>query len=89
MSGWDAASADGLGLADAIRLLRDDLLRARAGAANSDIRLPVESMTVELPVIAARSLDGKAGFTVPVVGMQLGGGGAREQGSDPNPRIAR
>jgi hypothetical protein len=82
MSERDAAAADGLGLADAIGLLRDELLRARAAGADSDIQLPVESMTVELTVTATRSLDGKAGFTVPVVGLQLGGGGARERGSE-------
>lgn len=82
MPGRDAASADGLGLADAIGLLRDDLLRARAAGADSDIQLPVQSMTVELTVTATRSLDGKAGFTVPVVGVQVGGGGARERGSE-------
>jgi Trypsin-co-occurring domain 2 len=78
----NAASADGLGLADAIGLLRDELLTARAAGADSDIQLPVESMTVDLTVTATRSLDGKAGFTVPVVGLQLGGGGARERGSE-------
>ena len=86
LGGWmserDAAAADGLGLADAIGLLRDELLRARAAGADSDIQLPVESMTVELKVTATRSLDGKAGFTVPVVGVELGGGGARERGSE-------
>ena len=82
MSGRDAAPADGLGLADAIGLLRDELLRAQAAGADSDIQLPVASMTVELTVTATRSLDGKAAFTVPVVGLQLGGGGARERGSE-------
>ena len=82
MSERNAASADGLGLADAIGLLRDELLRARAAGADSDIQLPVESMTVELTVTATRSLDGKVGFTVPVVGVQLGGGGARERASE-------
>ena len=48
--------------------------RARAAGAGSDIQLPVESMTVELTVTATRSLDGKAGFTVPVVGLQVVGG---------------
>jgi hypothetical protein len=42
----------------------------------------VESMTVELTVTATRSMDGKAGFTVPVVGIELGGGGSRERGSE-------
>src|SRR5216683_3755411 len=82
MSERDDGSAYGLGLADAIGLLRDELLRARAAGADSDVQLPVESMTVELTVTATRSMDGKAGFTVPVVGLQLGGGGAREQGSE-------
>ena len=82
MSERNAAEADGLRLADAIGLLRDELLSAQAAGADSDIQLPVESMTVELTVTATRSLDGKAGFTVPVVGLQLGGGGARERGSE-------
>ena len=82
MSERGAAKADGLGLSDSIGLLRDELLRARAAGAGSDIQLPVESMTVELTVTATRSLDGKVGFTVPVVGLELGGGGAREHGSE-------
>jgi len=82
MSEPTAAPPDGLGLADAIGLLRDELLRAQAAGADSDIQLPVASMTVELTVTATRSLDGKAAFTVPVVGLQLGGGGARERGSE-------
>jgi Trypsin-co-occurring domain 2 len=81
MAGEDAASAGGLGLADAIALLRDDLLRARAAGGRSDIQLPVDSMTVELTVTATRSLDGRAGFTVPLVGLELGGGAGREQAS--------
>jgi len=82
MSERNAAMAEGLGLADAIGLLRDELLKARAAGADSDIQLPVESMTVELTVTAAMSADGRAGFTVPVVGLHLGGGGARERGSE-------
>jgi hypothetical protein len=78
MAGEDARSAGGLGLADAIAVLRDELLRARAAGAGSDIQLPVDSMTVELTVTATRSVDGRAGFTVPLVGLELGGGGGRE-----------
>ena len=44
----DRRSVEGLGLAEAIQALRDDLLKARAAGATSDIQLPVESMTVEL-----------------------------------------
>jgi hypothetical protein len=77
----DAAPAGGLGLADAIALLRDELLRARAAGGGSDIQLPVDSMTVELTVTATRSLDGRAGFTVPFIGVELGASGGRERGS--------
>lgn len=78
----DGTHVPGLGLADAISILRDELLRARAAGAGSEIQLPVASMTVELTVTATRSADGKAGFTVPVVGLQLGGGVNREHGSE-------
>jgi hypothetical protein len=79
----DVGSAvDGLGLADAIGALRDELLQARAAGGASDIQLPVESMTVELAVRATRSVDGKAGFKVPFVNLELGGGGSRERASD-------
>ena len=77
----DQGSVDGLGLAEAIESLRDDLLKARAAGASSDIQLPVESMTVELTVTATRSVDGQAGFKVPIVAVELGGGGSRERGS--------
>jgi hypothetical protein len=82
MSEQPSGSGNGLGLAEAIGLLRDELLSARAAGAASDVQLPVETLTVELTVTATRSVDGKAGFTVPVVGVQLGGGGARERGSE-------
>jgi hypothetical protein len=77
----DRGSVEGLGLAEAIEALRDDLLKARAAGATSEIQLPVESMTVELTVTATRSVDGKAGFKVPIVEVELGGGGSRERGT--------
>jgi hypothetical protein len=77
----DQRSVDGLGLAEAIEALRDDLLQARAAGATSDIQLPVESMTVELTVTATRTREGKAGFKVPIVEVELGGGGSRERGT--------
>jgi len=82
MSEHDAALVVGLGLSEAIELLRDELVKARASGATSDIQLPVESMTVELSVTATRSADGKAAFTVPVVGLQVGGGGSRERATE-------
>jgi Trypsin-co-occurring domain 2 len=63
----------GIGLADAIALLRDELLTARAAGAGSDIQLPVTSMTVELKVAASTTKDGKAGFRVPIVNIEAGG----------------
>ncbi|MGE5289670.1 MAG: trypco2 family protein [Micromonosporaceae bacterium] len=71
------AEADGLGLAAAIGLLRDELLAARAAGAASDIQLPVQSMTVVLTVTATRSADGKAGFKVPIVDLELGADACR------------
>ena len=64
--------AEGIGLAEAIAELRDALLTARMAGAGSDIQLPVESMTVELRVVATRTRDGKAGFAVPFVHAELG-----------------
>jgi Trypsin-co-occurring domain 2 len=77
----DQESVDDLGLAEAIAALRDDLLKARAAGATSEIQLPVESMTVELTVTATREVNGKAGFKVPIVEVELGGGGSRERGT--------
>ena len=81
MADKDAGPAEGIGLADAIGMLRDELLKARAAGAGSDIQLPVESMTVVLTVEATNSINGKAGFKVPIVELELGGGGGRERSS--------
>jgi hypothetical protein len=53
-----AAAAGGLGLADAIAVLRDELLKARAAGGRSDIQLPVDSMTVELTVTGPVDREG-------------------------------
>jgi Trypsin-co-occurring domain 2 len=82
MADRDIALEGGLELAEAIGLLRGELLRARAAGAGSDIQLPVESMTVQLTVTATRSVDGKAGFRVPIVELELGGGAGRQRGSE-------
>src|SRR5215217_4792198 len=86
LRGWamvdeDRGTVEGLGLAEAIEALRDDLLKARAEGGKSEIQLPVESMTVELTVTATRTREGKAGFKVPFVPVELGGGGSRERGT--------
>jgi Trypsin-co-occurring domain 2 len=82
MTNPDIGVVDGLGLADAIGMLRSELLRAQAAGADSDVQLPIESMTVELKVTATRSKDGKAGFKVPVVELELGGSTGRERASE-------
>jgi hypothetical protein len=63
----------GITLAQAIALLRSELLSAREEGEGSQIQLPVESMTVVLQVAATRTAGGKAGFSVPLVNLQLGG----------------
>ena len=82
MTEREIGPADGLRLGDAIAMLREELLRARAAGSSSEIQLPVESITVKLKVTATRSANGKAGFKVPIVNLELGGGGARERGSE-------
>jgi Trypsin-co-occurring domain 2 len=82
MSEQDVESVEGLGLAKAIGLLRDELLKARDAGSASEIQLPVESMTVQLTVTASKSVDGKAGFRVPFVELELGGGAGRQRGSE-------
>lgn len=64
---------NGIRLADAIEMLRAELLEARARGAESNIQLPVQSMTVELKMAATRTADGKAGFAVPIINVELGG----------------
>ena len=53
--------------------------RVRAPIRTSSCRS--QSMTVVLTVEATKSLDGKAGFKVPVVELELGGGGSRQRSS--------
>ena len=78
----DNGAVEGLGLAEAIGVLREELLRARAEGAGTDIQFPIESVTVELTVTATRSLAGKAGFMVPVIELGVGAGGSRERGTE-------
>ena len=71
----DESRVPGIGLDDAIEALRADLTAAMGKAAGKPMQFPVEKMTVELDVVATRSADGKAGFKVPIVAVELGGGG--------------
>lgn len=72
-SGDSEESEQGIGLATAIEMLRGDVIRAHASSESSDVQFPVKSMTVELQLVATRSADGKAGFCVPFVNVELGG----------------
>ena len=65
--------SQGLGLAEALEQLRSELAAAHQKAAGAPVQFPIETLTVELKVGITKSLDGKAGFTVPFVGVELGG----------------
>ena len=71
------AEVVGLGLTEAIESVRADLLAARASGEDADVRFPVQSVTVVLQVVAATDVDGRAGFKVPVVNVELGTSGSR------------
>lgn len=72
---------EGVGLDEALAALRSDLATAQAAAAGSDLQFPVQSVTVELTIAVTKSVDGKAGFRVPVLGAELGGSAGREAAS--------
>jgi hypothetical protein len=71
----DDSKVPGIGLDTAIEALRADLIAAMERGAGKPIQFPVNKMTVELNVVATKSIDGKAGFKVPLVEVELGGGG--------------
>ncbi|MFF4427089.1 trypco2 family protein [Streptomyces sp. NPDC001549] len=62
---------DGIGLADAIMLLRSEIATAHAQAVESDTQFLITSVTVELKIGVTKSADGKAGFKVPFFGAEL------------------
>jgi Trypsin-co-occurring domain 2 len=66
--------AHGIGLADALESLREELESAQAKAAEANVQFPIETLTVELKVGVTWSAEGKAGFRVPFIGAELGGG---------------
>ena len=67
------AQPDGIGLADALELLRAELALAQTRGADKDIQFPIETLTVELKVGISRSKGGKAGLRVLLVDVELGG----------------
>ncbi|MGW5189004.1 trypco2 family protein [Kribbella sp. NPDC004138] len=69
-----------LGLADAIEELRNELQTAQANAVGAGVQLPIQSVSVELQLVVTKEGQGKAGFKVPVIDLELGveGGYGRE-----------
>jgi hypothetical protein len=63
-----------IGLSEAIQGLREELVAAMAAGAGEPIQFPIAKMTVELQTVATKGADGKAGFRIPVIEIELGGG---------------
>lgn len=68
------SGAASIGLSKAIEGLREELVAAMAAGAGESIQFPIDKMTVELQTVATKGADGKAGFRVPVIDLELGGG---------------
>jgi Trypsin-co-occurring domain 2 len=64
-----------IGLSEAIQGLRAELVAAVAAGVGEPIQFPIAKMTVELQIVATKSVDGKAGFRVPIIELEVGGGG--------------
>jgi hypothetical protein len=63
---------DGIRLADAIEMLRGEVLAAQTNATGAAVHFPIQSLTVELRVALTKLADGKVGFKVPFVDAELG-----------------
>lgn len=77
----ESSAGTGIGLSEAIQALRSDLVAAMKAGAGEPIQFPILKMTVELQIVATKGADGKAGFKVPVIELQLGGGVTRQRQS--------
>lgn len=66
----------GFNLADAIQQLRDQLTIARERALGAEVQFPIQSVTVELSLVATKQGEAKAGFMVPVINLELSAGGS-------------
>jgi hypothetical protein len=73
------APVEGIGLSEALEVLRSELAAAHDKATGQDVQFPIDTLTVELSVGVTKSADGRVGVKVPVLG-ELGGsaGYARE-----------
>ncbi|MCX4765074.1 hypothetical protein OG562_29695 [Streptomyces sp. NBC_01275] len=68
---------DELELADAVQLVRDELLRASAAAADEDLRFEVGPIGMEFTVELRRDVTVKTGFRAWVVSGDVEGKGGR------------
>ncbi len=71
-----AKGDSGMPLADAIEELRRQLTEARSRGANADLQFPIRAVTVELQLVVTKEGEGRAGFKVPVIDLELGASGS-------------
>lgn len=81
--GEDVSGDDGLDLADAVRLLREQLAAAQREADGSDVRFRVGEVTVELAVQLTRTGSGGGSLRFGVVSAE----GKRERAQSTTHRI--
>ena len=60
-------------------MLRAEVLAAQLKAAGSQAQFPIQTLTVQLKVGLTKLADGKAGFTVPFIGAEVGASGGLHQ----------
>jgi|SRR4051812_10174925 len=70
---------DGIGLSDAIELMRREVLTAQQRAAGEKLQFPIQTLTIQLKVGLTKLADGKVGLTVPFVGAEIGASGGLHQ----------
>jgi NTP-dependent ternary system trypsin peptidase co-occuring protein len=70
---------DGIGLSEAIEMLRTEMLAAQTRATGAAVHFPIQTVTVQLKMGLTRLADGKVGFKVPFVGAELGVSGGLHQ----------
>lgn len=70
---------DGIDLADAIEVLRAEVMAAQLKSAGTEVQFPIQTLTIELKVGLTKMADGKAGFKVPFVGAEIGASASLHQ----------
>src|SRR6266851_8715889 len=78
---------DGIDLADAIEVLRAEVMTAQLKSAGAGVQFPIQTLTIELKVGLTKMADGKAGFKVPFVGAEIGASASLRQDTAQTVRI--